>query len=571
MLDGAKNVSSRLVRFRRSEDGSLLVFFMVCIVAILGIVALSFDMGRRAATQTDMQSFVDNVALAAAGELNGAPDAIERATRAAGTVINAANENINEGTAGQTVTLAIDQIVFYESLPPSDGPSSFAVSELRNPASPNYKYRLPPSDLGSPPDPKRANYVGVRLGAVDVDWMFANVFGSSDLPDPEVRATAVAGASTWSCDAAPLMFCLPDDGASPARLTQGSFARLRTAREGSAWEEGDFGFLRVGIDSAGPCAGIVNVAGRQACLLTLTERVAACFQTRRAPVETGQRPAQETSIFNMGFDIYEQSMIQFASDPRFAPGPHTISGRAATGPGDVCTKSGPSDTMAFPPDDCYPGCADGRFGNGDWSAGRDEYVETNYTIWDAPFDPGDPAANAARTAVVPGSFFDFPDSRLSRYRFYRNEILRAENGGVMTRYSGSVYAPDNDGGRGSATPETVAEYTTWDDYWPDDPAGLNPIIPDAHGRADNGLAQCNAPASTDYDRRLILAAGIDCPSGAVVGNANEVEIVDYYRLFLLEPVPFDAASLPDFELSVEVVQRLSVNSFIEHDLVQLYR
>jgi hypothetical protein len=559
--------ASRIVRFARSEDGSLLVFFMVCTVTILGIVALSFDMGRRAATQTDMQAFADNVALAAAGELNGSASAIDRATRAASTVINAANERIKAGTAGQTATLTIEQIVFYRDLPPTDGPSSFAVSELRDPASLNYKYRLPASDLGVPPDPTQANYVGILLGAVDVDWMFANVFNSSNLPDPAVRAIAVAGLSPWSCDVAPLMFCLPETGAAPTRLNPGTFARLRTARAGQVWQEGDFGFLSVGIDPAGPCASIANVAGQQACLITLSQRIASCFQTERADIVTGQRPSQETSIFNMGFDIYEQSMIQFASQPAFAPGPHSISGRTATGPGDVCTKSGPSDTMPFPPDDCYPACPTGRFGDGVWQNGRNTYVATNYTIWDVPFDP---AEEDPRTAVVPGSFFDFPESGLSRYDFYLREIARAANGGVMP-YPGSPYGPDNDGGRGTATPEAISDYTTWDDYWPDNFVGLNPIIPDAHGRADNGLPQCNPLASTDPDRRVILAAGIRCPAGTVTGNASDVRIEDFYRMFLLEPVPAGVGLPPDFELSVEVVQRLPVSSFAAHDVVQLYR
>ena len=84
------------------EAGTLLVFFAVCCATLLGILALSFDLGRRAATQSDMQSFADNVALAAAKELDGTDDATDRAKLAAVALINAANERLKAGTASKS-------------------------------------------------------------------------------------------------------------------------------------------------------------------------------------------------------------------------------------------------------------------------------------------------------------------------------------------------------------------------------------------------------------------------------------------------------------------------------------
>ena len=75
-------------KFSRDEDGALLVFFALCVAAIFLIAALSFDLGRRASTQTEIQSFVDNVSLAAAGELNGFPGAMARAQTAAANLIS---------------------------------------------------------------------------------------------------------------------------------------------------------------------------------------------------------------------------------------------------------------------------------------------------------------------------------------------------------------------------------------------------------------------------------------------------------------------------------------------------
>ncbi|TNC59232.1 pilus assembly protein TadG-related protein, partial [Rubellimicrobium roseum] len=67
---------------RQDEEGTFIVFFALALAALLGMIALSFDLGRVASTQAELQSFADNVALAAAGELDGGSDAITRAQAA---------------------------------------------------------------------------------------------------------------------------------------------------------------------------------------------------------------------------------------------------------------------------------------------------------------------------------------------------------------------------------------------------------------------------------------------------------------------------------------------------------
>lgn len=560
-----------MVGYLRGEDGSLLVFFMVSIITVLGIVALSFDLGRRAATQTDMQGFVDNVVLAAAGELDGSTAAIDNATRAANTVINAANERLKAGTAGQDFTIRLDRIVFYQNLPDIDTPASFDPDQLSDPASASYKYRLPPTDLGGAPDPERARYVGIRLASVDVPWLFAGIFGASDLPDQSIGAVAVAGNTAWTCDIAPLLFCLPQDEAGrPQEVGFGQAINLRTARQGRRWRPGDFGFARVDLDPSGPCVGLTD-AGRQACLITAQTRVAACFQPQRSDAQPGQRPEQESAAFNMAFDIYDQSMIEFFNEALYAPGQHAIRGRVPANSGEVCAPSQESpDTMAFPLDDCHAtGCVDGPFGDGNWESGRDEYVATNYSL-----------AGADNDDIEDGTFFDFPFEPLTRYQFHFLEVERARNGGVLSDFfPGARFARDNDGGRGTAAVEDpLTEYTSWDDFWADDPAPepYNPIIPDAHARIDNGLPQCNRNFTLPPrdDRRILLAGGIHCPAGpgSVVGFDENVEILDFYRLFQLAPTNNEIGFPPIFDLPVEVVERIAPPDIGPYrEVVQLFR
>ena len=79
--------AARIRSWPKDDEGAILVFWAVALCAILGIVALSFDFGQKAATQSELQSFADQVALAAAGELDGKADAITRATAAAANLI----------------------------------------------------------------------------------------------------------------------------------------------------------------------------------------------------------------------------------------------------------------------------------------------------------------------------------------------------------------------------------------------------------------------------------------------------------------------------------------------------
>ncbi len=567
--------------FARCDAGSVLLFFVICLVAILGIVALSFDMGRRASTQTDMQSFVDNVALAAAGELDGQADAITRATSAANTAIVAANEQLKAGTAGSAGTLTLNQIAFYEQLPASDTPLNFTPGTTTTAGTlAATKYTLPG---GTTTDPAVAYYVGVRLDTVDVDWMFANIFGNATLPEAAVGAVAVAGNAGYTCEIAPLMVCLPRDaGGASLPLTPGQAIRLQTVGNNAAWNPGEFGYLNIDQIYAamtpaqrGDCAGVTPESRRQACLLAVG--LGACVGNRGVDIQTGQRGGQEPAGFNLPFGIFGQAMNNLRGNPIYATGPHTISGQLQN---NSCRADSVSpNTIPFPPDTCLTNgasgastCSGGRFGNGTWD--RSLYVNTNYTF------------TKPNGTVVQGSFFDFPETNLTRYEFYQREIERAANGGVMNAagtglYTGGRYISDSVRG-------PVNDYNSWDDYWNDISTGFNPIIPTAHARQDNGLPQCNAvDPSANADRRVVVVAGIDCPPpgdpGHLNGDEDDVPVVQYYRVFLISPARDVAGSGgggsgPLFELFVEVIEPIGGEAGATtstdtafRELIQLYR
>jgi len=111
----------KLLRLRgitKSEDGTLLVLWGVSFSVLFGIVALSFDLGRVASTRSELQSFADSVALAAAAELDGQADSIARATAAANELI-ADTQTFATG-AQALVGSSNYAISFYDALPSSD-------------------------------------------------------------------------------------------------------------------------------------------------------------------------------------------------------------------------------------------------------------------------------------------------------------------------------------------------------------------------------------------------------------------------------------------------------------------
>jgi len=113
-------------------DGFILPYVTVLLIVIVGMSALALDGARYVSLQTQLQSGADQLALAAAAELNAQPDAIDRANAALTTTLASFQQSTLFGTgAYQTVTIASK---FYLSdLPANDRttpiPSSLHVTE----------------------------------------------------------------------------------------------------------------------------------------------------------------------------------------------------------------------------------------------------------------------------------------------------------------------------------------------------------------------------------------------------------------------------------------------------------
>ncbi len=378
--------------FPRDEDGSVLVLWALFLAVALGFMALSFDLGRIASTQSELQSFADQVALAAAGELDGRPDAITRATEAASGLIS-------------------DSQTYAVGTPLLGGAGSYTLSFLRT---------LPADDrvaaTAVTTDGRLARYVRVEAAQRTVRTPFAaaNAALTGDAGanvSSNVGATATAGMTSWACDVTPLMFCVPNAGWR-AVDNIGDQILLRSGGGGAAWGPGNFGFLDVTslpVDTTGPCSGL-NGAQLYRCLVGAERGITACIRTD-AGVDTltGQRVGL-AEAFNTRFDIFQGSMNGKKTDAAYRPAPNTIQGTKPKGGGSCRgNNTDTSDAMPLPRDTCLISGTCGRFGDGAWN--RAAYVTKNHH--------GIYPAGASATS--------------SRYQMYLAEIAAARSRG----------APDN--------------------------------------------------------------------------------------------------------------------------------
>ena len=449
---------------RDPEAGSVLVFWGVAIVVLLGMVALSFDVGRISATQSELQSYADNLATAAAAELDGEDDSIDRAIAAVATLIT---DTQTFGEGGRQLTAADYDLVFFRR--GSGGPGTVISA---NPATLVY----------TAADQSAARYVRAVVGPRNVGTPFAAVLSlitGDALVSTDVGAQATAGLDEFACDITPLMFCIPQtDPPWTADGNIGQMIRLRTGGQGAPWGPGNFGFLdpSSGTVTAGnACAGL-NGAQLDVCLIAAERGAASCFNQEGVDTEPGQKSGRNASAFNVFFDIFDSTANNLDKNANYPAAPNVIKGIKPKG-GGKCIQGNyeMSGALPLPRDDCFYGstCDEGnRIGDGVWSTRRADYITANH-------DGDDPTEDFA----LPGDYAG------TRFEMYRAEV-KAAAGGKLT---------------------TVGN--------------------------EDGLPSCTKNVS-DINRRVLVAAGIDCTRNPVSGRAEDVPVYEFVRIFLTEPVGY---------------------------------
>ncbi len=500
----------------RDERGTVAILWGTALVAFLGFFAITLDVGRLNSTHAELQSFADNVALAAAGELDGQPDAITRATNAAANLIS---DSQTFATGPSALSGASDYtLTFHSALPVSD---------------------LTPLGADVTLDPREAKFAQIVLTPKSVSMSLASaldrMLGGSGFSATNISTEAVAGYSKAACDISPLMFCLPPNWEST--LTVGDQILLRSGGNGTAWGPGNFGFIDLAAfeDSSGVCAD--EGGNKLACLIAAQSQITQCVLTNGLDTEPGQKVGITNAAFNVRFDIYRTVLNGEKNNPDFAPAPNVIKGIQKKG-GGSCIQGNEEvtpDTTALGRDTCMAAGTCGgnnRFGDGNWD--RDAYINQNYELADGI--PGNGIGSIDHLPDLSGAELAFAGTR---YGMYLREI-----------------AWGNDATNSGA------------------PNILDPSL------AETGRPMCSNQMSTDPARRVVTAAGIDCAANPVSGSTTGVPVTKFVAVFLTEPVGDDGASPPSFDIHGEVVGFPDVsgvgsggNGFggIFRDVVQLYR
>ena len=563
--------------FQRREDGALLVFFAMCCAAIFLIAALSFDLGKRSSTQTELQSFADHVALAAAGELDGMPGAMARAQTAAAQLIN-------------------EEVTFAEGDGILAGADDFTLT-IHDRLPTNEAVYVSPLNTSLPENDQIARFVRIEVTPVQVQWSFArllSIFSSAALPSENVVAEAAAGHTALACDTTPIFFCMPDpeagvdtDGIWDPANHIGDALRLQTASgSASSWTPGSMGFVNVSsrVDRASYCFGL---GGPELfnCLMTVAATRTQCIENGTLELQDGQVEDISVEYFNARMDRYTPGVRgELRSNPDFPVPPIVTKGFVA---GSTCVGLGGTatdDATDFPPDDCFGsgGCTaasgDPDVGDGDWTAGRLEYVDVNYStdlatlgtvepaervvVFGVEYHIDDPFRDEDATNPRRPEYANFPivTSGASRWTYYNAEVAASYATDPLTAFSG-----------GEAVVSALAHPAERELLDVVDSDG-NPVV-----RQGASLPQCHSGPNISLDprRRAFVAAAVDCSTEPINGAAT-ARASWFVELFLLDVAEGDEDT-GDLTFHVEVISEGLQNTGESHangtfrNLVQLFR
>ncbi len=230
-------------RFMREDRGYALVLMLLFMPVFVGLSLIVIDLGRGNNAHSDLYAAADAVALAAAGELDGGPDAIDRALAAVTEVRN--NVSFLGLADGEfSVTLGYDgtttpfNIIFLTEIPADD---AIPIDQSW-------------VDTYGTADGSAAKYVYVAAQTIDLNPIFPVPISFSD-NDVPVQAKAVAGRVSAACGITPLFICNPfEGGIGGVTDLQTAFGQgkmngrlLKMHPQGSDTAgPGNFGFLRIG-------------------------------------------------------------------------------------------------------------------------------------------------------------------------------------------------------------------------------------------------------------------------------------------------------------------------------------
>ncbi len=313
-MHGGLKLLSR--QFWSDTAGIVTVQMVMFSVLLFGGVGLMMDFGRAYSAHSQMQGFIDQVALAAAGQLDGKSDSIARATAAAQAVSK--SSALIQGTGA----FQLHQLLFMEDAP-TDADGDFSGTLAATHATTT---------------PERARYVLARAVSSSVSAKLLN-FGKKEgqgIADIDIAASAVARSRTVACGGlSPMVMCNPfeneTDTSWQQEMENGIGYRMKLTADvidGSKPSNfsGGSSLLRLGLLKSPHtlmevrntvCTDSVMLPGmsstsksaetlRDICMLATVEAGLSCVNDQVA--YKAAHPESITTGLDVVFDMYEDSM-----------------------------------------------------------------------------------------------------------------------------------------------------------------------------------------------------------------------------------------------------------------------
>lgn len=304
-------------KFWADTAGIVTVQMVMFSVLLFGGVGLMMDFGRAYSAHSQMQGFIDQVALAAAGQLDGKDDSITRATAAA-LAVTKSSAFLQGSSAFQ-----LHELVFMDAAP-TDTDGAFSTTLAATHAT---------------TVPEKAKFVLARAVSSSVSAKLLN-FGSqgngNGIADIDIAASAVARARNVSCGGlSPMVMCNPFETSTTTswqeQMENGVGYRMKlTANITNGSKPSNFGGvtnqLTLGLLKSPEtlmevrntvCTDTTMLPGasttskttetlRDICMLATVEAGLSCVNDQVA--FKGADPESITTGLDVVFDMYEDSM-----------------------------------------------------------------------------------------------------------------------------------------------------------------------------------------------------------------------------------------------------------------------
>lgn len=555
---------SILKKYLTDTAGSVVVQMLIFSLLIFGMAGLVITVGRIYVINTAAQAYVDQIALAAAAELDNRSDSIERARRAAfGEDIDPDDpdgvlKKLAPFGVGIEDLVEVEELMFLESLPDDQG----------------YQYEvrdLPPEFTTDPTD---ANFVVVVARPISIFSVLLPITEWTGAPGVlTTRAVAVASLQRQLCDRPMFMICNPFETATEGDAdsfadgvaNDGEGYQIMVTKHsggGQLWAPGEFGTIDLDayFDPADVdfCkGGGPNSPPLQKCLLGvhLPARVCATGTVNLDP-GNGQNIIDG---FNTRFDVWSQQTMEYRGSDLFPPDYVVTKGLVnGVAPGsnandnDCKEPTGNSGngwvdsttSVALPQADCF---ANWQVDCPDRITDLPIYNDSNqinelvdyFNVNHAPYD-GDAyslgtdglggywveANGAAMMVPVADPVTGVVTNELvnTRYKAYLWEVDQLQNGLAATTQLATANPGD---------PSIDYEYmapacTPWD-------GGENPGLP---------------------GRRKIVTAVVNCLEleDEVKGNGSGIAVSEYVEMFVTEPVRNNSMVSSDDDMFAEIIR-----------------